>query len=351
MNDGLEEIEAVEQTMMGDWEPVSVLRSSLIGAVRGVAFSDYGFCTGGDDGLVKIWTDDLAEIGEIEVDIKNVSLSQNTVTPHVSLRRSGRPITGLGTDGDLVVAGDESGGIAVYKFKKDSLLKEELFPSYFDQKKIVELELFSDKRHSCQPINSVVASAPESFVVSAGNDGTIVVSCLDGRASTLHSGSVTNCLGLIRDSISSQQIVAGTANGEMLVFDVLTNRSLRESAYGQCSVLSLCVVPESSLVCLAQADGTASLVDLRSDSVVQSNLSLSAATCIAASAPRIAVGTVDGSVGMYDMRNLTAPVAVLWSNAHNTVKGEGTIALDFSQDGKMLTSAGADGKVNVYRLK
>ena len=344
---------------VGEWEPIGALRSSLIGASRAVAFSSNrrGFAAAGDDGVVRIWSEDIEKVvstGERQIDVKNISSSQNSFTPHLCLRNSGHPLTSMSVSGDLIVAGDSVGGVTVWRVcapVEDHLRnKVELFPSNFEMDQFVRLDRYIDKMHNGNPVSCVViVPAPIEGIVSAGRDGSIVLTSGNDYSVSpslilrSESGYATT-LGLLGDS----GFVAGMTDGYLKIFNA--DKLVGDYRYGDSSITSLCSVDD--IICFAQKDGTIGLVDSRNGGSLVQQTRLTSETvpsCLAASAPRIAVGGLDGAVAIYDIRKMNTTVSVLWQDAHMHCRGEGTTALAFSEDGRILTSAGADGKIKVFK--
>jgi WD40 repeat protein len=339
------EDEELESEDFGEWRPVGAIRSSL-GAARTVTFASLGgsecLVTGGDEGIVKIWTDKADSLPN-DVDIKNVSLSQNSVTPHVSLRNTGFPITTTSSVPNFLVTGDAGGNVSLWR-ARESVSKLDLFPSTSDQKRAIRLETTFDRLHQGR-VNSI-AFEPDSFLVSVGNDSTLVIQDLNGGGTKLSIPTTAIANSVVHVNEQAPHALTGLADGSLRHYDLGTGTLVRENPYG--SSISALAVADGSLVCMSQADGILTVIDPRSLSAVSTKLGV-VPTCLAANTPRLAVGGLDGSVSLFDMRNLSGPVISVWSDAHATKRCEGVLSVAFSETGGLLSSAGADGKVRVFK--
>jgi WD40 repeat protein len=326
---------------IGEWKSCSVLRTSL-GAARAVCLPHWRgmdcLVTGGDEGVVKIWSTNVENIPS-DVEVKNVSLNQNSVTSHFSLRRTGFGITSLAVSGSDLLTADSGGNMTIWSVC-DSLKKSELFPSTTDLNRAIRAEHCFDKVHEGR-INGICFDSGQ-FIASVGNDSSLVIRGLKEGAAHhfVKSASVASSVVAM-----GTQAVTSHLEGSLRFYDIETGKLISESPQGN-SITATAIV--DSLVCLAQTDGTIGILDPRSQNLVHAKLNF-VPTCLAGSAPRLAVGGLDGSVAIFDMRNLTEPARHRWDDAHAVARAEGTIAVAFSENGNLLTSAGADGKVRFFK--
>ena len=328
-----------EEEPIGEWEGVSTICASL-GPCRAVALKELRgapcLLAGTEEGHVKLWTEDIQKLSEGEIDVRNVCLSQNIVNPHIVLRHHSNPVTAVAVAGDRIVSGDSKGELTVWNVNQISQL--ELFPSCSDLASACALDTMTGSVHTDR-VNALYMNA--AYIASVGNDEQLVVSSFSGARKSFNMLAIVSSIKEMRETDS---LILGLSDGSLRSVNPETGEFLMENEFGT-AVTALDVM--DSVVAFTQLNGALSLFDYRCRSLVQTTMEC-LPTCISVSAPRLVAGATDGSVRMYDMRNLNGAVKV-WSDSHVSSRGEGVLGVEFSSDGATFVSAGSDGKIKFYR--
>ena len=330
---------------IGEWTHLVTVRASL-GASRGLALvggssgSASLLLVGTEEGVVKAWSEeDLTKLEMGEIDVKNVCLNQNVFNPHIVARFHRLSVTCVSSHENHVLTGDAAGSIGIWSVNNSLVRKSELYPAS-EVSTGISLDRRLENLHAGR-INSVDWLG-SSGVVSVGTDQRLVVSNLDGAAQVVDLSSVATSVKYLPDS---GLIACGSADGVLRIVDPQTGKLVQELSYG--AGISGISVAES-LIAFCQFDGNISLLDYRSNSVVNQK-SESLFTCLGLSAPRLVLGDLQGTVSMWEMRKLGGGPSQTWTKSHSAVGGEGVTDIQFSDSGTSFASSGADGKINVYR--
>jgi WD40 repeat protein len=327
-----------EEEPIGEWEGVSTISASL-GPCRALALNELRgvpcLLVGTEEGHIRIWTEYPQKLSEGEIDVRNVCLNQNIVNPHIVLRHHSSPVTALGVSGDRIVSGDSSGHIAVCNVKNIAQL--ELFPSCSDLVAACSLDSLTGAVHADR-VNAFHLNT--SYIASVANDNRIVVSSFSGARNSFDMPSTVSSINEISDKDS---LILGFSDGSLRSIYPETGACSIECEFGN-SVTALDIM--DTVIAFTQMNGVLSLFDYRCRSLVQTTME-SLPTCISVSAPRLVIGGTDGSVRMYDVRNLNG-VVKLWSDSHVPHSGEGVLDVGFSSAGTFFISSGSDGKIKFY---
>lgn len=335
----LKGVQQPEEEPIGEWEDVLTISASL-GPCRAIALNELrGFqClfAGTEEGHIRIWTEDPQKLSEGEIDVRNVCFNQNIFNPHIVLRHHSSPVTALAVSGDRIVSGDSSGHVVVCNVNSISQL--EIFPSCSDLAIACSLDLLSGAVHTDR-VNALHLNT--SYIASVGNDDRLVVSSFSGARNSFDMPSTMSSMKEISETGS---LILGLSDGSLRSINPETGACSVESQFGNC-VTALDIM--DTVIAITHMNGLLSLFDYRCRSLVQTTTE-SLPTCISVSAPRFVIGGTDGSVRMYDMRNLNGAVK-LWSDSHVPHCGEGVLDVGFSSAGTSFISSGSDGKIKFYR--
>ena len=274
---------------------------------------------GGDEGVVKLWTDDSAVGG-------------NSVTPHLALRYHRTAVTGIAVEAgsSSFASGDESGEIAVWTVN-DTPGKLEMYPSSVDVGKCFSVR--SSALHS-GPVASLAMRGEATM--SAGSDMRIVFNGLESSVVSEFASKPTAVLW-------TDRAVSAFTDGSVCVLDPETGKSVFTDQFGA----SITAIDSfENVLAMAQSDGTILLLDLVSNTVIERIVDPRAVpVALACSAPRLATGNADGSVCIRDVRKL-APAPQQTVHAREAVSG-----LTFAADGRVLACASTAGKVHIFHRK
>ena len=305
-------------------------------------------CTGSDDGLVKVWTGDPTLVKE--PDMKNLTAVPNSVNPNVVMRGHSAPVTAGELVGSHLVTGDESGTLIAWRMTEVSKL--ELFPGTTELDKATAPLRLANAHYG--RINQVCVSLDSTRLASCGNDKVVNVYApsSSGGADFSFAESIVWRTPSVPTSLAwhpldGNILLAGFTDGSLASFDV-TAETVVTQVYLGAAVSGLSRVDQFNSVAVAQVDGSVKLIDINSATVSHhygSSTGAAMSTCISAHSVRMATGSVDGLVKLWDMRSHARPLQQ-WTG-HTVVNGEGTLGLALSDE--LLASCGADGKVNFYR--